>query len=337
MTASRVTLLVPGLLAPFPELAENALPVPETPALSRLLGRGRRQRLPQHDYESLLCAAFGLERAGEDLPVAALTHLADTGEAADGYWLRADPVHLKAGIDNALLFGPYAFDLDEEEAAELVAAFNAHFAEDGWQLQAPHPERWYLRLEQPPRLQTHSLAHVVRRNIQAFLPGGEDKSSWHSALNEIQMLFFGLPVNRRRQQRGEMAVNSVWFWGGGQLPPSLTSPWQRVFTDEPLAHGLALHAGSPWAPLPEAWPAEAGEGTQLFVLDELLDPVIYADLSAWVSGVQALEEAWFAPALAALKSGRLASLELLGDGWRCEIRPRDLWRFWKSAQNLPLS
>ncbi len=36
---------------------------------------------------------------------------------------------------------------------------------------------------------------------------------WQRYLNEAQMLLAGLPLNLARAARGELTVNSVWFWG----------------------------------------------------------------------------------------------------------------------------
>jgi hypothetical protein len=45
-------------------------------------------------------------------------------------------------------------------------------------------------------------------------------------------------------------VNSLWFWGGGELPVATSeSGWSYVVADDPLARGLAqLHGGKADAP-----------------------------------------------------------------------------------------
>ena len=184
-----LTLLAPGLLGPFPEMIEGDEAIPEAPALARLLGRGRSAGPRSESYLAAAFSAFGLSRPAGDWPVAAVTRLEDTGEQDEGWWLRADPVFLKAETDHAILFGSYAVKPTAEEAEALAGLFNQHFAADGLRLEAPVPDRWYLRLAEDPGITTHPVSDVVRRSVKPFLPEGEAAGRWHSLLTEIQMLF----------------------------------------------------------------------------------------------------------------------------------------------------
>src|SRR6266516_108636 len=56
------------------------------------------------------------------------------------------------------------------------------------------------------------------------------------------MVLHSHAVNEAREARGEPAVNSVWFWGGGRVPRVATERWHSVSADEPLALGLARAA-----------------------------------------------------------------------------------------------
>ena len=134
------------------------------------------------------------------------------------------------------------------------------------------------------------------------------------------------PVNEAREQRGEMPVNAVWLWGGGRLTPAAVRPFRRVRTHEPLAAGLALGSGAAVLPLPddaEKWLRAAGaEGSELIVLDALRAPAAYGDAAAWNERLAALERNWFAPLVAALRSGRIGmvTVHVLGAGRRARRR-----------------
>ena len=147
----RLTLAVRGLFAP-------AAPAPDVavPALEALLARADRGRgLGTADFESTLLRLFGITPdPGADPPVAALTRVADTGRVEPGWWLRADPVHLLPGLDQLLMTDNRELKLQPAEAEGLVAEILRLFGADGWRLQAPHPERWYLTLETPPAITT---------------------------------------------------------------------------------------------------------------------------------------------------------------------------------------
>jgi hypothetical protein len=286
------------------------------------------------DLNTTLAHWFGLEcMQNESLPVASLTWIADTGEPSSGYLLRADPVHLRADQSSLRLFDSRSFSVTREEAGELTAAFNDFYAERGWRLEAPRPQRWYLSLPSDPGIGTTPIGDVVGQSIEPCLPRGEAAADWHALLNEIQMLFHEHPVNSARELRGEPAINSLWFWGGGGLPQALQTRADRMVTDHPFGMGLAQQAGIIRGDVPENADellAEAGDGLLLLVLDALDGPAQYGDIESWLGGLQQLEQYWFVPLLAAVREGGLSSLDIYpcnGHGYMTNRQQQR--RFWK--------
>lgn len=329
-----LALLLPGLCGPEsdPPVFEHLQARPR--ALDRLLSRSRVRSVPGADPDVVLCALLGLEpKAAAAPPVAPLTRLADTGEAAGGYVLRADPVHLRADQSRLLLFESHSFELEQEEADQLVAAFNALYADRGWWLTPVRPQRWYLSLPQAASMTAVPPARVAGRDIDACLPRGEGVVEWHALLNEVQMLFHDHPVNAARAARGAPPINSLWFWGGGVLPQDLQPAVSQVITDQPLGMGLAAVAEVPRRDLPADVTellAQAVPGVNLLVSDVLQWPAQYGDVEAWLDGLQQLEQAWFAPLLVALRRGDLASLRIYPCNGRSHVTSRfQLRQFWK--------
>ncbi len=228
----KIHIVIPDLFLPE-QLAAYACADLRVPSLERLLTRGRQEPLAIDSLESWLCGKFGVE----GMAVAPLTLLADGVQPGDAYWLRADPVAISMQREQTILQADIA--VSENEAAQLCASLNAHFAADGLCFAAPHPQRWYLQLEQTPALETHSLSQVVGENMHAHLPQGKDALRWHSVFNEIQMLFYEHEVNQAREQRGEHPVSSVWLWGGGRQQADLLKPYARVLGDSELARAFA--------------------------------------------------------------------------------------------------
>jgi hypothetical protein len=341
-----LVLVVPGRYGPETDPpASDHLRDSRPAALDRLLSRSRVTADSGNDLDATLGRLFGL--AGEvvrDLPAAAFSWLADTGQPPVAWLMRADPVHLRADQSCLRLFDSHSFTISREEADALIAAFNAHFQDAGWKLTAPNPQRWYLSLPQPPSLQTVSPARVAGQDIDPCLPRGADAARWHALLNEIQMLFHTHPVNAAREQRGAPPVNSIWPWGGGRLPGKLAPRAVRLLAEHPLATGMARHAGLSLAPLPataEELLAMRGDGRTLLVDDRLEWPMHYGDIENWLDTLQELETDWFAPLLAALRDGALATLEIhpcMGHSFH--INRRCLRRFWKPVrpyeENRPL-
>lgn len=335
-------LVVPGLHGPGPvDQPHVGYPQRVAPALTWLLGRAERYPAPLEPEQLLFNDAKLSLPADADWPVAAFTRLADGGEPEAGWWLRADPVYLRPDLRGVFLTDARRLAITAEEAAALTAAFNQQFADQAVQLAAHHPERWYLRLPAAPRLRTWPLLQAVGRDVRDLLPYGPDKGRWHALLTETQMLFYAHPVNQARAQQRQPLINSLWLWGGGELPLATgveppTEPW---WADEPLARGLARWAGRPARPVPahaDAWwaaaTAEAATQSHLVLLDLTRHDPIDDEPLIWSEHVTQLEQDWFAPCQRLLRSGQLQSLILHpGDGWRYSLTPAARWRFWRRS------
>ena len=335
----RLSLLVPGLFGPAQDFDPGEHLQQRPAALECLLSRARTSRSPVTDLYSGLGTLFGLDETKiNSLPAAALSWLSDTGKPAPGYILRADPVHLRPDQTSLRLFEGHTFSLSQEKADALVAAFNELYADTGWQLQAPCPQRWYLLLADKPVITTTSPVHVAGQSIDPALPRGADAGVWHAVLNEVQMLFHAHAVNSAREARGEPLINSVWFWGGGALPDSVDCSLDRVCSDHPVAMGLAQLGGIECRDVPgdvrEILDMH-GRSHLLFVFDEPEWASAYSDISGWLEALSRLEHNWFDPLMAALKRGLLSELEILpGNGRSYVINRRMLRAFWKPVRPL---
>ncbi len=316
------------LFSPLPVAADERDTLADLPGLSRILCRARTATFADRDLESVLLDSFGVQRQ-RDWPVAPFSWLGDGGEAGARYWLRADPVHLRAERDAVLLVDARHFTLEPESASALIDALNAHFAADGLRFVASNPTRWYVTVDRVPEIATSSLRAAAGRNIDPLLPKGADALAWHRWFNEIQMLFHSHTVNEARDAAGQPTVNSVWFWGGGVLPDMVPGVFAGMWGDDPLARGLALASGVAWAPLPSAeqWLAQASQGEHVLVLSPI--PAGPSNL------LEDLEQKWFTPMLRALRGRELSMLSLLvgrGDGTlRFDLSAGDLWKFWRRA------
>jgi len=291
-------------------------------ALELLLTRAQPAPV-EADVDQLLCRLFEVTlRSDVDVPIAPVTYALDHGEAPTGYCLRVDPAHVVADRDVLRMLDPSVLSIAPAEARDLVATLNAHFAQDGLQFIAPQPERWYLNLATDPQLRTHSPAHAIGASMHDFLPFGERGKHWQGVLNEIQMLLHEHPINNAREARGELPVNSVWFWGGGPLPVLVQNKWAQVWSDDAVALGLAKLSHVPRTGAPES--AGAWLHAAITPGDHLL--VLPAVTRAALAGMDA---AWFAPLCAALKSRRLLRVTLhFANGVAYRVDTAALKRWW---------
>jgi hypothetical protein len=335
-----LALIIPGLCGPDTDTPVSDFLPTRPAALDRLLSRSSVHQFPATDLDSTLCRCFGLDATQQALPLAPLTYLSDAGQAARGYILRADPVHLRADQSCLRLFDSHTFPVTQEEADALAVAVTQFYSHLGWQLEAVRPQRWYLSLPAVPAISTRSVMQVAGQDIDPCLPQGRDAADWHAILNEVQMLLHNHPVNAAREQRGVAAINSLWFWGGGVLPTSVDTDVMRLATDYPLAMGLAQQAGIARVDVPADTAGLldfAAPGLSLLVADELERPALYGEVDRWLERLLQLEQDCFVPLLEALRQGELASLAIYPcNGKRFHITRRQLRNFWKRDRPFEL-
>jgi hypothetical protein len=313
--------------------AERLPPAEGLAAAETLIARGRRRRIASVSPEAWLFGRFGVERQ-RDWPVAPYTLLADGGAPERHFWMRADPVHLRVGRDSLVLADSADFEVSRAESEALVETLNRHFGQ-AMLFYPVYPARWYVRLEKAPDMHTTPAAAAHGVAIDEMLPSGPDAVRFHALMNEAQMLLHEHPVNAEREGRGEPALNSIWFWGGGVIDAAKERPFSTVVGDDPLARGLALAAGIPVRALPKdagSMLADLGEeGVALVVLDSPREAQLRERRAA-------LERDWFGPLLAALRSGRIGmlTLQLCGVDSLLEVETvrSDLRYFWRRRKPL---
>jgi hypothetical protein len=327
------TFLVPDLLPAA--LRGSPARGLHAPRLAVLLARGDATALPAGDTDDWLCEAFGVARRN-DRPVAVLTLAGDGGEPGNACWLRCDPVHLYMR-QNGMILSDAAGTPTAEESQTLVNSLNAHFVDDGLLFFAGNAGRWYVRSETHSDLTTQPLTAALNRDIDSLMPTGADSRYWRRILNEAQMLLHAHPLNAEREARGLPAFNSVWLWGGGTMPATVSTNYSQLWADEALARALALRSGIQASPLPDSADAVfAAGGNALVVVTALRDNT--PDLESWQQALEKFEQQWMAPCHAALKSGRMQRLTLLTPGTpqgkRFDISAAHLWRWWRHVKSI---
>lgn len=325
MSAPPATLLLPAsLLDPAWIGAQRIASLAGSPCWSAIARRATQCAAagpdgpPPHDPGHERWLRVRLALPGEAAPAAASAHADGATEAA---W-RLDPVHLHVGRDHLVLTDPRTLGLTADDARALADSIAPLMADEGLALEAPTPRRWYLRETDPRRrlrLRTRPLSGATGRNIDAWLPQGDDARRWRRLVNEIQMTWHGHVVNARREAAGLAAVNSVWI--EGRCPAA--------------APGVGLEAASRLAvrdPGGAPTEVELSDGGRLRVDDRLLDAQLAGDPLAWLDAWRRLELDTLGPiarAEAAWRDG--TRLVLAGDaGWReIAVSARAGWRFWR--------
>ncbi len=154
------------------------------------------------------------------------------------------------------------------------------------------------------------------------------------------MFLHGHPINEKRQSAGKPAVNSLWLWGGGSLPTPQPATWSAVWTDNPLARGLAMASGISAESLPTNLNALLERVLMATANWSFSTPcypsVLYEDGEGWKTAWQTLDRDWFAPLRAAL--GQFDTVTIVAPtiygqlNWT--LHGKDRWKFWRQGRPL---
>ncbi|MDE2090470.1 MAG: hypothetical protein KGJ08_01045 [Gammaproteobacteria bacterium] len=311
-----ITLFIPSLNGLHTDIAVHR----RYPALETFLARSRVQNAAELNAE--LTKLYGLP-AG--FGVAPFMRLADTGKRDAGFYFRADPVHLAPDRDQLVMLPLSVLQVQMEEAQALAETFNRTYAAEGYRLETPYPERWYLRVPAPLECVTHEPVQVSGGSVFEFMPQGEAGQRLRQLMNEIQMLFHEQPVNLAREASGRPSINSLWLWGGGSLPETTATRPGRVLTDIPLVTGLALFAGSHY----KAWTGK------LDMPMDFEDQLIAIDC-AHESALMHIEDQLAVPLLRGLREGQISALLIYpGNQHSYRVTRTSLRQPWRRRRPLP--
>jgi hypothetical protein len=234
MAKSEITVILPNMAGLIQQEINKTL-IPET--LQKIFNKAHF-KADATSFERRLFHHFNVDISnGNDLPIARLRH-------EEQYVLCADPCYLHADLDRLLLFTD-SLDITEDEADQLIAAVQPLLTDFGAKLQKYKTDQWSIILETDamPNLNFTALADVSGKAVDKHLPSGDEQTrlEWLRLWNEIQMLLFDLPLNEQRQQQGKFPINSLWFWGKGELQVQ-TNVWQKTAGNNDLLQNLSQHS-----------------------------------------------------------------------------------------------
>ncbi|MDR2216426.1 MAG: hypothetical protein LBE59_11390, partial [Nevskiaceae bacterium] len=272
-------------------------------------------------------------------PAHVAARLLDDVAPDKGLWF-AQPVHRVAGISRVSLHAAGLLRLSPEEALGWSQEFNRAFDGSGLRLHPLAPTLLIEGLPSDAQGQGDPARWLGAALSASIAPGAADRAM-RAVGAEIEMWLHEHPRNQARERRGELAVNGLWLWGGGNGEPDVLTINKQTGTQSalPPAYGDDVF-------LRGLWKARGGAVERADRFSDLPAGTVEAIVccSAAALGprddpMQRLEKDWFAPLRDALARRELASLRLWigGRGWRIAPSwlPRLPWRrpvrWWREA------
>ncbi|MEO8936881.1 MAG: hypothetical protein ABI277_03765, partial [Burkholderiaceae bacterium] len=192
---------------------------------------------------------------------------------------------------------------------------------------------WLLVRDDGVALSAPAIERAIGDNVAAWQPRAPDGAAEHAAgdaaalawrrcVNEIQMMWFGHPVNDARETAGKPSINTLWLSGNGAART-------------PMPHYRAVDSS---LPLLAALPFEPDATRTLETFDGFIDPARHDDWSTWRVQLAALD-AKIGDVLRRQADGSIgvATLVFCGrDGAKLlVVGPRDLAKFWRGWSRGP--
>lgn len=330
-----LTVFIPGLFGP--DIAVHPDDIPDLSALSWILTKGDQHTTKADSASYSLCELFGLSPSENDFPVAAISRLSDDNQHPQGLWLRADPVHVKTDRDGLILIDNNQFTMSQHDALALAADINIVLETCGLELEVPVPTRWYLRIKDDIEIKTTPVDAIVGRDILPFMPGSDGRINLVQLMNDIQMTLHDSDINKKREQEKKLPINSLWFWGYGELPKIIDRQWSFVMSDEMLAKGLSMVAATPFEELPERYHEIIKKDDNyngLLVISSCKQYSHYHDLEGWLEALMLYESNWFQPLMESLKRRELDQLYIKTDKYSISLDKSSRYKFWKKQKSI---
>lgn len=333
-----INLIVPGLLSPLHAWVRDYDWEPKADALARMLTGMRGHRVENEHAIQTAARLLGWngEQENSGFPAAgwrALAHGFDLPSDSD--WICADPVHLRVDISNAVLLGGNRMNIQMDEASALTDTLESMFGDEGWHFRIGSANEWYLQTPPGKAPDGPMLSDVIGKSFRD-IPGKKmTDPKWATRLTEIQMVLNEHPVNRARQARGELTINSLWYWGRSTGDMDLTLPGDvRIIGRDHILNGLADRAGVRCESDDPNELIKASQDDVLIYLDNLTEPAAYDDLQAWEKELAKMEANWFGYLEKLIDSGDVISIDLLADGYQWRIAKKGLLLRFRSTRKL---
>jgi hypothetical protein len=252
--------------------------------------------------------------------------------------MHADPVHLRADMDSAVLSSSKDLAITDEEAVLLCELLNQHFVQDDLSFISFNKDQWFVSCKDSVQLQTTPLSEAVGRNINFILPEGKDSSLWTQRLTEAQMLLHSHEINQKREDAGLMSINSLWFHGSGNLSDMNVKSQNinEICSNQTMLKGLAEFTKCSHIEMPESVNEyiehllSCSQGSEnILYLQDIDHLTNYTDTRPWLSMLEQVLDNWVYPLLKSANKNNIQVVLYPCDGKQYQFSRFDYLKLWR--------
>ena len=331
--SSELHLIVPGICGP---LAET-----QSLKSSHVLDRWIKTLSKSHSYPSqcntsdVIAAIFKL-KFENDFPSAAFSLMANNMYDPAMFYMHADPVHLRADLDQAVLSSSEDVNITDSEAAAICDMLNQHFDQDALNFVSLNKDQWFVSSRKKIKINATPLVDAIGRNINFILPVGEDSIRWKQVLTEAQMLMHSHELNIARESSGSMTIISLWFHGAGALANIENNNVTRLCSNHDRLKGLAGYINCDYSRLPDTvneypdYLLSCEKGTvNVLHLADIEHLVNYTDVRPWLNQLTETLDHWIYPLLKLAKRNNIKITLYPCNGKKYQFSKYDILKFWR--------
>lgn len=291
----------------------------------------------QNNSNEVIASIFDISFES-DFPSAALTLMANDMYDPAMFYMHADPVHLRADMDQAVLTSSLDLGITESESTALCEMLNQHFEQDGLTFLSLNKNQWFVSGQNKIKVKATSLVDATGRNINFILPDGEDAVRWKQILTEAQMLMHSHGLNEIRESAGLMTINSLWFHGAGELTDLEIDKAASLCSDQDALKGLCSLMKCDYIKVPDSvneytdYLLSCYEDTvNVLYLAELEHLVNYTDTRPWLSQLTDTLNGWVYPLLDFSKKNNIKVTLYPCNEKKYQFSRYDVLKFWRNG------
>lgn len=332
--AGKIQLVLPGLLdLPLSELAPGLI-ADELPALNRMLRLASFRPNPAFSIDAILRQVLALEAPAEGsalgLPLAQAC--APQPQPQGSRLLLFQAVHLRPDLYSAIIV-PIAHSHENLNDIDIIINDLKELFKVDCDITAIDTGLFLMDLKafDAPLHYPHILS-VLGKIANPYIEQSRQHLGWYKLLNEMQMFLHQHEVNQEREHRGLLPINSLWFWGGGNLPEKIDASlaW---YCDDSVLNRFAVSLDLTPAPLDDV--TSLGPSSDAAVIDLRLLELLKTGATTELHQVLLdIDKRLLQPLLRTVERDRKSLCLRAGHEFDLELAPSAALKFWRRPRTL---